>query len=85
MHTHAHTLHTLRTREHGIRRDALTCLRVRHVYVCHHSLKAGESKGGGNAYPLVKNLVEGSIAHNNEEFTIGNSISAVNGVRSATP
>lgn len=43
-------------------------------------LKAGESKGGGNAYPLVKNLVEGSIAHNNEEFTIGNSISAVNGV-----
>jgi len=43
-------------------------------------LKAGENKTGDNEYPLVKNLVENSLAHNTPSFVIGNSIHAVNGI-----
>jgi len=43
-------------------------------------LKAGENKTGDNEYPLVKNMVENSLAHNTPQFVIGNSIHAVNGI-----
>ena len=62
-----------------VRVDACTCVdHTRVLCGCVRCrLKCGESKDGSNEYPLIKNLVENSLAHNTDGLTIGNSIKSI--------